>query len=311
MFELKLEDLLFLECTPRFPAAQRLEAAFGKEAKVLAVHDGPELHGWPTRRRRVLACVVNLRTCAWMGASEPSRVSQDYAERFARKIVSTGAVFLQAGDEERAEEWTKMALIQKNKLAVDDVLALMRSEQHSELMRLAWPPGAIKRWEEWKTYYETWCEKKEPFVNNEGRSIPLPENPDKIFLCDVDHNCEGKGPSSGPLFPCQLTHGTIVCFSKDSAGETRWRLVTTSEHYIALGWHMSTKEGCYAETALKRHLQQFTSQQAKAFSGNSMHLLTQSAWMLYCLFEVMMHQPQSQKVGPQRASSWEIGSWDL
>ena len=83
MFEQKAEDVAFLECTPRFPAQQRLSEVFGALGKVFAWTDGPEWHGWPHRRRRVLAVVVNTLTASWVGDTDVS-VLKDANYSFVR-----------------------------------------------------------------------------------------------------------------------------------------------------------------------------------------------------------------------------------
>ena len=152
-FEECLEDVAFLECTPRFPAQSRLEKAFGSSAKVLAWVDGPQRHGWPHRRSRVLAVIVNLKTAEWLGPPDVASAKADYAARFYRQRVSHGAMLMQAGESERVCEMQALATGRKNNTDRSTIQQLVQSGDLEALAQLILPPGDISRLESWKELY--------------------------------------------------------------------------------------------------------------------------------------------------------------
>ena len=80
----------------------------------------------------------------------------------------------------------------------------------------------------------------------------------------------------------QLTHGLIMKIPK--VGE-QWRLATSMEHLAAHGWHVfdHTLPGDYSVTKRKEIFDVLAPHPRKKLNGNSMHLRTQGAWMMYCL----------------------------
>ena len=153
MFEQKAEDVAFLECTPRFPAQQKLTEVFGALGKVFAWTDGPEWHGWPHRRRRVLAVVVNTLTASWVGDTDVSVLKDEYAKLFFRQMVSTGKLLLQASDEERVAEMTAIAVGRKNNVTKSEAAELLDVGDLDSLATLTLPPGGIQRLRDWQELY--------------------------------------------------------------------------------------------------------------------------------------------------------------
>ena len=180
MFELHAEDLAFVECTPRFPAQERLEQAFGSLAHVFSWNDGPEFHGWPHRRTRVLAVVVNKATVDWLGPTSLLDLQKDYSERFHRQTVVSGEMLMLAPDEERVEEMTALAHARKNNVQISEMSEIVRSGNLQKLSSLVLPAGGVRRLRDWQQVFEAKIAK------------PDARKP-RAFLCDVDHNPSTKG----------------------------------------------------------------------------------------------------------------------
>ena len=178
MFESKSEDVAFVECTPRFPAQERLTQVFGELADVFAWTDGPEWHGWPHRRRRILAVVVNRLTASWVGETDLSLLKEDYGKRFYRQMVAAGDKLMQASEQDRIDEMTVLAVARKNNVTSAQDAALIAAGDLESLATLMLPPGGIQRLRDWQDVYHD----------------KLQERPKlRAFLCDVDHAVGGKG----------------------------------------------------------------------------------------------------------------------
>lgn len=178
LFEKEAQDVVFLECTPRFPAQERLTEIFKDLAFVFAWHDGPELHGWPHRRRRVLAALVSKKTMDWLGTSDLAELAKDYSERFHQPAGSDGSVLLQAPLEDRVREMHQLARGRKNNVSLEEMGKIMENKDLFELARLVLPPGGVERLGQWEQEY---MEKAK-------------QDPDlKFYMCDVDHSVNTKG----------------------------------------------------------------------------------------------------------------------
>ena len=97
---------------------------------------------------------------------------------------------------------------------------------------------------------------------------------DGAFLADLDHWPEGPGGSCGPLFPCQLTHGTVKSWNGK-------RLFLGSEHLAANGWNLFPSSSSSPVSPLLDILLALTDREQKQLSGNGMHLPSLCAWKLY------------------------------
>ena len=191
LFEKQMQDVVFLECTPRFPAQDRLTEIFKDLAFVFAWHDGPELHGWPRRRRRILAALVCKKTMDWLGPSDLPELMKDYSDRFHQRAGSDGSALLRAPLEDRVREMHSLALGRKNNVSLQDMEKIMEGNDRFELARLVLPPGGIERLGQWENEFK---EKAK-------------EDPDlKFYMCDVDHSVNTKGSPSAKMFD-------FVCFN--------------------------------------------------------------------------------------------------
>lgn len=144
-FARQQEDIVFVECTPRYPAQERLIAAFGEEAVVISVKTGPECFGWPARRPRVLAAVVNKRTMQWHGPPDLISLEQDFAARFYKGMRLPGSALFVSTEAERANTYVRLA--KGRKYNVDS--ASIQTTDSKQVMRMIFPPGALSRMEEW------------------------------------------------------------------------------------------------------------------------------------------------------------------
>ena len=103
---------------------------------------------------------------------------------------------------------------------------------------------------------------------------PTNKGADGAFLADLDHWPDSRGGSCGPLFPCQLTHGTV----KSWVGQ---RVFLGTEHLAAQGWHLFPRTSASPVSPLREILRALSDSEQKQLSGNGMHLPTLLAWKLY------------------------------
>ena len=183
MFEQNAEDIAYLECAPRFPAQARLEEAFGTLAKVFAWRDGPEWHGWPHRRNRVLAVAINNATVEWLGPSTLDEVKSDYGKRFYRQNIITGEMLMIASDDDRLEEMMVLARGRKHNVNKEELAEIVESGNFEKLSSLILPPGGVHRLKEWQDVFE--------------QKVASSPNKPRPFLCDVDHHPSSKGGQGG------------------------------------------------------------------------------------------------------------------
>ena len=193
LFEQGAQDVVFLECTPRFPAQDRLASIFSKIAHVFSWHDGPELHGWPHRRRRVLAALISKETMEWLGSPSLIDLQADYKERFHRQMCADGSILLQASFEDRVQEMHTLAQLRKNNVSLEEMGNVMADSNHGkEVARLTLPPGGIDRLAQWEQEF------KDRRASDQSLSA---------FLCDVDHSVNTKGRLRGKPLRKSLFHG--------------------------------------------------------------------------------------------------------
>ena len=266
-------DFVFLECTPRFPAEQKLADCFGPLCEVVVVRTGPEDFGWPHRRRRVLAGAFLKARWKWV-ADNAANASHEFARLFYRRPTMRGSDLLVLSEKARQEELINFAATRKNRLEKDS----LPSMPEHDILAAAFPAGAVMRLAEWKEHI---------WLNEE-----LAKEED--LMIDLDHHPSSKGCSTTPQWPVQLSHGTILCLKQDQS----WRLATGMEHFFAMGWDIMAEQ----KTGMVTMLEGLTTSQQKTLSGNSMHLLTQSAFMLFVI---------SSCVRPRGFSAQRAGSWDL
>ena len=106
----KYEDLVWVECTPRYPMDRLPIEKIGKHMKFVSITDGPELHGRPQKRLRALGCGINQFTYRWCGPDTDEEIAMDYARRFHRGAVLDGSDFFFQTDVERRTEYGHQAM---------------------------------------------------------------------------------------------------------------------------------------------------------------------------------------------------------
>ena len=255
-----LEDCFFAECTVRYPVERLAEHL--PNHTIISIIDGPEKHGWPSKRPRVLIFGWSNARLRWAGPhTSREEITKDYSRKFHRTTVRAGDVFMAASADDVMKEYIELAKVQTYQLTEQDfnVIGSM------ELLSMVLPPGAVQRFHAWQKHLS----EKDP-------------DPDAEYIVDVEHHCRSRGASSGSQWPVQLTHVLIM---KIPASGDGWRLATPMEHLAAHGWHVfdHTLPGDYSVTKQKEILEGLSSHSLKTLNGNSMHLRTQGAWMMYCL----------------------------
>ena len=126
-----------------------------------------------------------------------------------------------------------------------------------ELLPKLSPPGAMQRLG----------------VYERSRATRHPEG--DSYLADLDHNYGSRGPSPGRLWPCMLTHNCIFSFKRE-------RLVVEGECFAAMGvdWYPSLC-GLRGRSPLVPLLSQLMRGEQRFLAGNSIHIPSIFAWMLY------------------------------
>ena len=92
------EDVVFGECTVRFPPNELEKAIPGRQ--LLSFYVGPEQLGWPVRRPRVLNALLNPDTTIWCG---PDSYADDFASLFHRVCTVDGNLLCLSSQAERQE----------------------------------------------------------------------------------------------------------------------------------------------------------------------------------------------------------------
>lgn len=260
MQETGFEHLAFSECTPRYLVNEQLVDPLKSCSKVLHIFDGPELHGWPHRRKRVLSCILNRRLVKWVG---PEDYQSDFSRRFHKAVQLDGGILMAAPPHERDQAYVAMARARKNQLHEKTLHKISRSR----LLELLVPPGCIERFTRWKEFRD-----KKGFDTS------------RAFMCDLDQAPGCKGSVGGYDWPVQLTHGMIMRIQ----GDNDWTFAVPSDHLTALGFHMHVEpQQGWGVSPLQRIVSALTPAQVKTLTGNGMHLATQCAWMMYVFSNIV------------------------
>ncbi|CAE7667911.1 unnamed protein product [Symbiodinium sp. CCMP2456] len=268
---------------------RRLQETFGDTAVVLAWEDGPEWHGWPHRRRRILSLAVNRKTADWFGPTSSMEARADYSNRFYRQMVSTGEILMQGDQEERVKDMVALARARKNNADDTAVEKLFVDQDYDKLAQLLLPPGGVLRLKEWQELHK----------------MKMAEAPLRAFLCDVDHTVKGKGPVGGELWPTQLTHGSVFALKGSEGESVGWRMATAKEHMTALGWRAHGSSEVFPVSKMLGVMSDLnlSPNQVKTLAGNSMHLRTQMSFMFYALGHIMLKSESPNVL--QRATTWQ------
>eukprot|EP00971_Amphidinium_carterae_P348512 6490530-Amphidinium_carterae.3 len=284
------DHLIYLECTPRFDAQTRIKEVVGRDVTVVEIRVGPEDLGWPSKRRRVLAAAFSSQHLQWVGPPI-ERIEDDFRNKFFRAIVLSGCDLLVETKERREEEMLALAHSRRFQLSKTD----LSGKDTLELLSRVYAPGHVARFQEWQNH-----------IRDHPRLSQL-----RSLLFDLDHAPNSKGCTAGEDFPVQLRHGNILGFFP-ATGE--FKVATGLEHLAALGWPVSqlcqaqqeqTLAGKERVLGMLNLLAQLSPNQQKLLSGNSMHLVTQAAWMFYILGNAVRVMPVS-PARPLKLGSWEV-----
>jgi hypothetical protein len=190
----------------------------------------------------------------WTGPSTPEAIQKDFDSIFGRGVVLNGNVFIRA-DKDKVEKLYRLKLEKKS---------VFRPE-HEEVSAGGLTtlfhmisPGAYARMQAY------------------DKIRPLHEGPDGAFLADLDHWPDAPGGARGPMFPCQLTHGTVMSWKHH-------RVFLGSEHLAANGWNLFPSSASAPVSPASDILMGLSDTKQKKLSGNGMRLPSLCAWKLYVL----------------------------
>ena len=254
-------DIYYGECTPKYPAKERTEelmqTAGGALGTVLVIKDGPEFHGYPSKRVRHLWAVVNNITCRWVGVED---YESDFKERFHKSMVMNGVEYMCCSESERHAEYTQMARDRKHNVQSSDI----GSMESSSLLELLLAPGGVQRMESWI-------------------DLKKKTGSDEPMLFDLEHWPNVKGCSHGPEWPVQLTHGLITALGVERGKPESFRFATAMEHMAAQGFPVASQSTRLGGLPITQIVSGLHPRHIKHLSGNGMNLITQACWMLYIM----------------------------
>ena len=280
------EHLFFGECTPHYAVDMKLKAQM-RGHQILHVTTGPELFGWPVRRRRVLMAGVNTSRLLYVGPTDPAEIEQEFGRRFYKSMQITGEVFFQSPVDEVAREYTEIAQGRKFAVTTKDVL----TADDQTVLEWLLPPGALFRLGDHSKRFEE-------IMAAGGAEAP------KVHIIDVEHHLD-KGSTGGLEWPVQLTHGTILKLTPDGTPA----VAVGMDHFASMGFNMFPTQNCsFERSSLYDVLSsaRTSHRHKKMLAGNSMHLVTQAAWMAWVLSNCIRVRP----VTVARPLTALRGSWE-
>ena len=107
--ELRLEDVAFMECVPRYPAAERLGRQMAEACLPLWVVVGAQYFACPSLRERVLGALLNRLTVEWHGPPSQQAVELEFVHVFARSMQMTATDLVCESDDSRWDMYLEMA----------------------------------------------------------------------------------------------------------------------------------------------------------------------------------------------------------
>ena len=259
------EDMFFQENVPKYPFKLKLREPLSDTHDIIRVAVGPEDLGWPSRRKRSLCCGLVRSRWRWCGPTSDQAVQAEFDMIFKRATTLSGNCFLLAPLSE-VQEWYKQKLAKRGvHVAQDEPLDI------ASLLEDILPPGARLRLDAYKEILE----------QDSGATD---------FIADVEQ-WPNHGAAYGSLFPCQLTHGTVLSLR----GGTGPRVFLGSEHLAALGWHIFSGSGDKFCSPIGEILRSLPGHTQKALSGNAMALPAIAAFVLFIWSNVEQLRHPSQE----------------
>ena len=284
--ELRLEDVAFVECVPRYPAAERLGRQMSEACLAFWVVVGSQYLAVPSLRERFLGALLNRLTVEWHGPPSQEAVEIEFMHLFARSMQMTATDLICETDESRWAMYLHIANERGKKtgrvFTNEELIAL----PPWQLLTLIQPVGAPQRLDEWYVFMEA--------------NHPVQEG--EAFFCDIDHH-PGTRSTGGREWPSQLTHGTVLAvFERE-----RWKMATPKEYMGALGFH-SLPDYCsrFSMSPAVKVIDRLglTDKEVRLLCGNGMHLMTQAAWMTYVLSNISEKEPLCDECVDDQDDEW-------
>ena len=274
-----LEDIACVECVPQFPFERKVLEPLENECEGLWTNDGPELHGEPHLRWRMHGAVWNKASMIWVGPP-PQDWQRDFEEKFHRAHAVDCTIFLQA-DKQQVWQDVELMLHRRGHYIKMHAYDQLRADEALDLMCPPYMRELVAQ------HLET-TECKQALEAGKPWAIDAEQGP-------------GTGSSPGLDWPSQLTHGTVMVFTRVGPGTSglRVRLASKLEHAQAMGWNVLCDE--YPLSPLCQVLQQLKPYEVKALVGNGMSLRVECAFMMYILsnlvrrrhWEMIQHWPMA------------------
>lgn len=230
---------------------------------------GPDRLGHPTRRARRLTAGIAKAGWIWRGPAQ-GEIEADFHAAFGRNVDLTGDIYFVATEEEQKAEEDRLAAIRRTTVRPGACL------KGFDLVKARCPPSQQRHW----LGYENIRNKK---GIKDGDT----------FLADMEQDPYRGRSRAGVLWPSQLTHGHIYSWKKE-------RFATALEHAAAQGIHISPScSGTWKPSPLAAIFQNRSPAQLRHLMGNTMHLTTQYAWMLYVFAHICpISPPKITELGP-------------
>lgn len=258
------EDRFFAECTRLYNAKAKLEDPLRKTHKVVFVHAGPELLGHPSRRPRSLTAGLSLRSLIWIGPQDPEQVQLHFNSLFARSIELTGCVYFKASPD-ALRRFAQAAMKRRRGVCLDGAVMQKMNTTGRDFLESFFPPGGLQR--------------LEMYLSRQAELQGL----DGTYIVDTEQWATSKAAAAGPMFPTQLTHGTIVNCDD-------FRLALGTDHLSANGFALYpefTRDVCSSMAPI---LLELSDNEQKELSGNGQNLPAILAWFMY-VFSHTLRRP--------------------
>lgn len=251
------DNLFFAECTKLYNAQEKLLVPLKRTHKVVFVNTGPEVLGHPSRRPCSLAAGLSLKTLIWVGPDDPAQVQDHFNSLFARSTELTGSVYFNASPAALCL-FAKQAMKMRRGVRLDDHVFQRMETYGRDFLELFFPPGGLQR-------QEKYLEKQAELQGLDGTCI-----------VDTEQWPSSKAAVAGPMFPTQLTHGTLV----NCDG---FHLALGTDHLAANGFSVYPDFGGEGARSSKMAsiLLGMSDAEQKELSWNGQNLPSTLAWFMY------------------------------
>ena len=277
------EDFFFTENSSAYPVHMKQIQPLQSTHEIQHITICPTDMGFPMRRRRIFTFGYDKSRWVWVGPKTTEDVQAAFTKAFGATNQLTGDVYFVESEAAVHEFAHDRAAHRKTSLPANFKAVPMKN-----YLACLVPPGAMVRF----TQYEK--------IRHEKESL------DGHFLVHLDHNV-GTGPACGPELPSLDTHPCIYSFQQE-------RLALASELLFAQGVDMFEQfAGKRGASPLARVFSQISDMDQRFLSGNTMHIPTFAAWLLYAIGNVMSRADLSKlpkKIPTQVAGSVLDGDGD-